>query len=1229
MANIKDIVAGMTYVKIMVDNSELAKGLSKSEALLNRFGDVCASVGSKMVATGVMLSAPFVNAVSVFAQFDDQMRMTKAVTTATADEFALLTKRAKQIGRDTAFSASQAAAGMTALGRMGFSPEQIDRSTSSVVDLSLATGTELAQAADIAANSLRMFKLQATDMTRVADVLTATANGSAQTLVDLFEALKMAGPQAAAAEESIEDVSAAIGVMANVGIKGSLAGTALRRAYVNMANGKIQEYLRQYNIQTVDTVGNLRKMKDIIVDVGRAMQSMGTAQKMTFAEDIFDMRGSFVGLTLGSDVEGLQKFIRKLEQESAGTAKRTREEMEGGIGGALRNLSSAWEDVNHSLAESINGTLVTLLKTFAKIAKAVSEWIAKNADLVRSLAIGAGVMTSMGAVLVAVGIGIGGVCSAAGALHSAFAKVMSPVTKYHKAMIELANVNVGLASSTTRVTTALQAKIHADGASLAVVHAQKEATAAQIALTNARTPAERAAANASLLAAEANLKQAMATEQSAQAQLASISAAEASRMASSKLSLAKQHDALATQAADAAKIASAKKLALSNAEVAMAQRSAELGMAKMTGIGVAQAKANMELARTNHNVAASDYEVAKAEATKAATMQAALAPQTLQLAGAKKILDVLGLQETSTNLARASFVAMNNAMAGAAAKKAIMAWTAGLKSINIMSSMMAMNAKVATAMNSILTASLYRQGVVSALTATKNYLAATSISALGFASRVAVGGVMLMSKALTVLAAHPVIAVLSGITAGLVALSLVAGRAARKIYDEAMRAAEAVKGIDSRFEYRQNESNQSQRDFDRIRSLQKIAEQSKLTAEQIQEAEALIARLKQQGFSDVASLDSAAGTITSAADAMEKFNQALHERQVLAMREKVRGKHDLLQKLSHEAGQLTTKWYHVDKPTRNEHIARLYEKIIEIDQSLQDDMRELNSLRNQPIEQRHEEEAQRITVSAEAAADAQKRLAEISKKIANDKLSDIEREIQGIQDLRDEYIKLLKTRLDFERGKSKPDKKVIAELETSLAKSGDLFKGMEAAAYESHYKGTFVDLDAMTIDFEEKRRRDNEGAKERSRLERLERGPAAVYVSALQQDLHNAYAKLDAATAAYKNMFATFSSVGSAGGQTLTEQEKKKLEIQKQLYDYTQERIDFLLGKLRETDADFQGKKQEINQASLGTFITSEVLNLVATSGPQEETARNTRATAANLAMLIDVVRRQEGLSFS
>ena len=117
-------------------------------------------------------------------------------------------------------------------------------------------------------------------MTEVADILTATANGSAQTLTDLAEGLKMAGPQAAAAKDSIVNVSGALGVLANMGIRGSLAGTALRKAYSQFANTKIQSKLKAVGIATTDANGNLRAMPEIMADIARHMNSLPTASRI-------------------------------------------------------------------------------------------------------------------------------------------------------------------------------------------------------------------------------------------------------------------------------------------------------------------------------------------------------------------------------------------------------------------------------------------------------------------------------------------------------------------------------------------------------------------------------------------------------------------------------------------------------------------------------------------------------------------------------------------------------------------------------------------------------------------------------------------------------------------------------------------------------------------------------------------------------------------------------------
>jgi len=405
-----NIRAGAAYVEVTAQTSKLQRGLATAQAQLQNFGRSCTAIGKDMLMLSGAFAVPLAMAVKGFAAFDDQMRLAKAVTKATKAEFESMTKVAAKLGRETSFTAKEVADGMVALGRMGFSPKEIEQAIAPTLDLARATGTELGEAADIAANSMRIFGIEASKMSDVADVLTATANGSAQTLTDLFEALKMAGPQAKAAGENITDTSAAIGILANVGIKGSLAGTALRKSYSQFAKTKVQDKLREIGITTVDSNGNLRKMADIMADIGLAMAAMPSAEKISFAEEIFDIRGALAGLSLGGNVKELQAFIEKL-QDIRGIARSTAQEMDDGLGGSFRKLLSAVEGAMNAIAKSLESTLKPLVDRATEVTLAIIKWIEVNSGLVTGFAVTVAGAAALGAGLVVIGVAAKGMAA--------------------------------------------------------------------------------------------------------------------------------------------------------------------------------------------------------------------------------------------------------------------------------------------------------------------------------------------------------------------------------------------------------------------------------------------------------------------------------------------------------------------------------------------------------------------------------------------------------------------------------------------------------------------------------------------------------------------------------------------------------------------------------------------------------------------------------------------------
>ena len=398
-----NIRAGRAYVEVTAETSKLQRNLTSAQAQLQNFGRTCTNVGKDLLMLSGAMAAPLVMAARSFAGFDDSMRLVQAVTQATDADFKALTKTAQRLGRDTSYTAQQAADAMVSLGRMGFSPTEIQASIDAVLNLARSTGTELAEAGDIAANSMRIFGIEASQMSDVADVLTVTANSSAQTLIDLFEALKMGGPQAAAAGESIRETSAAIAVLANMGIKGSLAGTALRKSFSQFAKVKVQDQLRSVGVETVDANGNLRKMAEIMRDIAKAMSTMPTAEKLAFAEDIFDIRGSLAGLTLTANTDELDAMLAKL-QDVEGVAANTAKKMDAGLGGAFRLLLSAVEGAMNAIADAMNSTLQPLVVKVTAVINAFTQWIEANQGLVTAFAVTVAGAAGLAVVLIAIGV---------------------------------------------------------------------------------------------------------------------------------------------------------------------------------------------------------------------------------------------------------------------------------------------------------------------------------------------------------------------------------------------------------------------------------------------------------------------------------------------------------------------------------------------------------------------------------------------------------------------------------------------------------------------------------------------------------------------------------------------------------------------------------------------------------------------------------------------------------
>ena len=264
----------------------LAK-LGQAGEMLEKAGDKIADVGTTLTThVTVPVMAAGTAAVKTAADFDSAMSKVAAVSGATGDELDALRDKAREMGAKTKFSASEAADAMNYMAMAGWKTGDMLSGIDGIMNLAAASGEDLATTSDIVTDALTAFGLSAADSGHFADVL-AAASSNANTNVSMMgETFKYCAPVAGSLGFSCEDTAQAIGLMANSGIKGSQAGTALR-SMMNALAGEVKfcgESFGEIEIATTNTDGSMRELNDILADCRVAFAQMSESEQALAAQ---------------------------------------------------------------------------------------------------------------------------------------------------------------------------------------------------------------------------------------------------------------------------------------------------------------------------------------------------------------------------------------------------------------------------------------------------------------------------------------------------------------------------------------------------------------------------------------------------------------------------------------------------------------------------------------------------------------------------------------------------------------------------------------------------------------------------------------------------------------------------------------------------------------------------------------------------------------------------------
>lgn len=323
----------------------------------------------------------------VGSSFEAAMSGVEGVSGATKQEVSQLSDKAKEIGANTKLSAEQAAGAMMNLSVAGWQVQETLDGVDGVVYLARAANMDLAESAQIAADNIATFNLQASDTTHIADMLAYAQAHSNTTASQLGQAYKNSAANMNAAGQTIETTTAILEALANNGLRSAESGTALaavmRDMTSKMEDGAIA--IGDTSVKVMDSRGNFRDMLDILKDVEKATNGMGDAQKQaallsTFTSDSIKA----LNMMLNTGADEIAGYREELEN-CAGAAEEMGDTMDDNLEGATAAFNSAVESLEITIYEKFSGPLKAATEMATSAVSSITKAITPQKDAVNEV----------------------------------------------------------------------------------------------------------------------------------------------------------------------------------------------------------------------------------------------------------------------------------------------------------------------------------------------------------------------------------------------------------------------------------------------------------------------------------------------------------------------------------------------------------------------------------------------------------------------------------------------------------------------------------------------------------------------------------------------------------------------------------------------------------------------------------------------------------------------------
>lgn len=416
------IRAGRAFVEIGADLSALQKGLGNALNRVKAFGASIKSTGQQLIGVGLAAAAPFGLAVKTYATYEDSLLSLQAAANPTAEELVKIKSAIMEISASTGSGPAEVANAMGELLKAGLPLEAaMGGATEAALQFAKVGQLEVAEAATIMTNAMNVFGGTAAESI---DTMSRAADASSISIQDVVMSLAQSSASAKLAELSLEETATAIALLGQAGLKGSDAGTSLKTMFERLKapTGAAAEEFDRLKLNVRDTDKSMKPMRGIIAELQSKIAGMNKKARDKSLAALFGSDAIRAGaILIGKGVKGWDEFTEKMAEGL--TVSEKFDIMMSGLSGTAKRLWTALEVISIEIGEALAPSLQEIGKRLGPIAKAITEFIKNNKELVVTIAKGVAITLAIGAAMFVLGTAISLVTGLVGGIVAAFGAV--------------------------------------------------------------------------------------------------------------------------------------------------------------------------------------------------------------------------------------------------------------------------------------------------------------------------------------------------------------------------------------------------------------------------------------------------------------------------------------------------------------------------------------------------------------------------------------------------------------------------------------------------------------------------------------------------------------------------------------------------------------------------------------------------------------------------------------